>query len=148
MRSRCPHHRSDGVPVLQLPAVQLHGDGQPGPDHQPGVPAAAARAVPGQRRPAQGRGAGPGHPRRLRRELLQERARRQRRAGVGPAAVERRRHAGRRAEVRRQRPGPVRAPVQLRVPQGHAEDGRRRGQDRRPGRGQEALLQDQLSSCS
>ncbi|TVU21600.1 hypothetical protein EJB05_31248, partial [Eragrostis curvula] len=32
--------------IQTLPSVQLHGDGQRGPDHQPGVPAAAAGAVP------------------------------------------------------------------------------------------------------
>ena len=100
--------------------------------------------MPARRRPGAAGGAGQGQPRRVRRELLQERPGRERRAGVGPAAVERRRDAGRRAEVRRQRAGPARAPVRVRVPQGHGADEQRRGEDRRAGRGQEEVLQDQL----
>ena len=100
--------------------------------------------MPARRRHGPAGGAGQGQPRRVRRELLQERPGRERRAGVGPAAVERRRDAERRAEVCRQCAGPARAPVRVRVPQGHGADEQRRGKDRRAGRGQEEVLQDQL----
>jgi len=96
--------------------------------------------VPARRLHGPEGGAGQGQPRRVRRELLQERPGRERRAGVGPAAVERRRDAERRAEVRRQCAGPAR----VRVPQGHGAYEQRRGEDRRAGRGQEEVLQDQL----
>lgn len=84
----------------------------------------------------------------VRRELLQERQGRRRRAGVRPAAVGRRRDAGRRAELRRQRQGALRPPVQLRVPQGHGQDEQHRRQDRQPGRDQEEVLQVQLGAVA
>ncbi|BAF04068.1 Os01g0172600, partial [Oryza sativa Japonica Group] len=146
--SWCSHHRADGLHLFPVPALQLHGDGERGPDDQPVGAAAAAGAVPARRRRLPARGAGPGQPGGVRRELLQERQGRRRRAGVRPAAVGRRRDAGRRAELRRQRQGALRPPVQLRVPQGHGQDEQHRRQDRQPGRDQEEVLQVQLGAVA